>query len=204
MEDLPTPNFDPVGEILNAIQVSGLSIEEVAVKCGIKGPALRKSLNRDPNFKLGLEDSLKICVALGDDSFVSKWAKSHGMGTVKRPPPMNVSIDPVVHVRSSNLALATFMMLVSMSTDVSDTKSLSWLAKILNLYADCMKSALLLSDKPYVSQNEMKEHNYLWSTFLSHKSNYPLPQRFTPILSHAISDFSAANNALMTKLRPYP
>lgn len=196
--------FDPIAEIGNIIRDSGLSIEEVAEKCGLKSPAFKKSLSRDPHFKLGIEDALKICVVLGDDSFVRAWAKSLGRDVIKLPQPKNVSDNPVIHVRASSLALSSFLRVASALANESNPNVFSWLAAMLTLFADCMKSAISLSSKTYVSQNEIKQHVLLWLNFLGHASECPLPRKCTPLLSQVISDFRAANEALNGRLRPPP
>lgn len=200
----PSGKFDPIAEIGNVIRNSGLSIEEVAEKCGLKGRALKKSLSRDPHFKLGAEDALKICVELGDDSFARAWAKSLGRDIVKLAPPKNVSDNPVVHVRASNLAMASFVMVASASTDESRLDHFSWLANMISAFADFVKSAMSLSAKTSVSQNEVRRQAVLWADFSHLVSECPLPQKCIPLLLQIVSDLGAANKALNGRLRPPP
>lgn len=203
MEPL-SDKFDPIAEIGNVILKNGLSIEEAAEKCGLNGSALKKSLSRDPHFKLGTDDALKICVMLGDDSFIHAWAKSLERNVVKLPPPKNVSDNPVIHVRASNLALSSFVMVASASANASNPDVFAWLATMLSIYADCMKSAISLSSKTFVSQNEIRQHGFLWSDFLDHASKCPFSWQCTPLLSQVVSDFGAVNEVLNGRLRPAP
>jgi len=196
--------FDPIAEIGNIIRNSGLSIEEVAEMCGLKAQPLKKSLSRAPHFKLGAEDALKICVVLGDVAFVRAWAKSLGRDVFKLPPQSSVSDNPVVHVRASNLALASFIMVASASADESDSDAFAWLANMLSAFADCVKSAMSLSAKTSVSLNELTRQGVLWADFLGLVSECPLPHKCIPPLSQVVSDLGAANKALNGRRRLIP